>query len=186
MLSFSDTHIETQRLILRPLESEDATELLAIFSDPEVMKYWNTPPWASIEDALDFVAANRVSMQDGEGLTLGIFTQSPPQLIGKCMLFSYEKSSRRAELGFGIGAPFWGKGYIQEAGQALIEHAFMRIGLRRLEAEIDPGNIASAKALERLGFIEEGFLRARWEIDGVVSDSALYGLLLDDWQAQRL
>ncbi|TON36323.1 GNAT family N-acetyltransferase, partial [Vibrio parahaemolyticus] len=40
-----------------------------------------------------------------------------------------------------------------------------------------PDNIASGKALERLGFVKEGFLRQRWEVNGVVSDSAIYGLL---------
>ena len=54
------------------------------------------------------------------------------------------------------------------------------LGLRRIEAEIDPDNHASAKALEKLGFTREGLLRQRWEINGIVSDSALYGRLVSD------
>lgn len=45
--------IETERLILRPLFSDDADKLLEILSDPEVMRYWNTAPWESIQDSLD-------------------------------------------------------------------------------------------------------------------------------------
>ena len=73
-----------------------------------------------------------------------------------------------------------GKGYIGEAGEALIQYGFTSLGLRRIEAEIDPDNHASAKALEKLGFAQEGLLRQRWEIGGVVSDSALYGRLASD------
>jgi len=51
------------------------------------------------------------------------------------------------------------------------------------EAHIDPRNEASARSLERLGFVREGLLRQRWIVDGVVSDSALYGLLTQDWAA---
>ncbi|HSC10178.1 MAG TPA: GNAT family protein, partial [Rhodanobacteraceae bacterium] len=47
-----------------------------------------------------------------------------------------------------------------------------------------PRNVASARSLERLGFAKEGLLRQRWIVDGEVSDSALYGLLLGDWQSQ--
>ncbi|WP_245688487.1 GNAT family N-acetyltransferase [Vibrio sonorensis] len=54
------------------------------------------------------------------------------------------------------------------------------MNLRRIEAEIDSDNVLSGKALERLGFVKEGLLRQRWEINGHVSDSVLYGLLAED------
>ena len=54
------------------------------------------------------------------------------------------------------------------------------IGLNRLEADIDPRNVASAGLLERLGFVREGLLRERWIVGDEVSDSALYGLLASD------
>ncbi len=70
--------------------------------------------------------------------------------------------------------------YVVEAGHALLEHGFDSLQLRRVEAEIDPANEARRKTLDRLGFVQEGLLRQRWEINGVVSDSALYGLLASD------
>lgn len=172
--------IETERLILRPLTIEDAEALLAIFSDPEVMKYWNTAPWSSIEDALKFIKESNEAMLCQESLTLGIHLKPTGDLIGKCMLFSYVKESKRAEIGFGLSRLYWGNGYVSEAGRALIEYGFNTLGLRRIEAEIDPENQSSAKVLEKLGFSREGLLRQRWEINGIVSDSALYGMLEDD------
>ncbi|MGO3057813.1 MAG: GNAT family N-acetyltransferase [Halomonas sp.] len=81
---------------------------------------------------------------------------------------------------------YWGKGYINEAGEALIQYGFNALGLRRIEAEIDPDNHASAKAFEKLGFTLEGVLRQRWEVNGAVSDSALYGRLVSDQLSNSL
>lgn len=172
--------IETDRLVLKPLTVDDAKSLLDIFSDPEVMRYWNTAPWKGIQDAYDFVDSSNSAMLRQGSLVLGVYLKSTGELAGKCMLFSYDKDSRRAEIGFGLGRPSWGKGYINEAGEALIQYGFATLGLRRIEAEIDPNNYASAKALEKLGFYREGLLRQRWEINGIVSDSALYGRLASD------
>ncbi|OWV28986.1 GNAT family N-acetyltransferase [Halomonas campaniensis] len=172
--------IETKRLKLRPLLLSDSKSLLEIFSDPAVMKYWNTAPWMGMQDALDFVNSSNDSMRRQESLVLGVCLKSTGELAGKCMLFSYDRNSRRAEIGFGLGSSFWGKGYINEAGEALIQYGFNTLGLRRIEAEIDPDNHSSAQALKKLGFSQEGLLRQRWEIDGVVSDSALYGRLVSD------
>lgn len=172
--------LDTERLQLRPLVPPDAAALYAIFSDPEVMKYWNTAPWSSIETSTRFIAERCQEMDRQASLTLGIFLKTEGLLLGKCMLFSVDPASRRAEIGFGLGRSHWGQGYIVEACNALIAHGFERLGLRRIEAEIDPDNSGSAQALERLGFTREGLLRQRWEIDGVVSDSALYGRLAND------
>jgi len=172
--------LTTARLLLRPLHCGDAETLFSIFSDPEVMRYFNTPPWASLEEAHDVIDSSLEKMKRQESITLAIVLKETNELIGKCMLFSYEPESKRAELGFGVARQHWGKGIIPEAGKALLEYGFDALGLRRIEAEIDPENIASAKTLERLGFIKEGLLRQRWEVNGVVSDSALYGLLVSD------
>lgn len=173
--------IETERLILRPLVVDDSESLMGIFSDPEVMRYWNTAPWATMQDSLDFINESKESMKRQESLVLGICLKPKDELVGKCLLFSYDKESKRAEIGFGLGRFFWGKGYIGEAGEALIQYGFDSLRLRRIEAEIDPDNQSSAKALEKLGFSQEELLRQRWEINGIVSDSALYGRLVSDF-----
>lgn len=101
------------------------------------------------------------------------------------MLFKIHEESKRAELGFGIAKSSWGKGIALEATSALVTYAFTTMALNRLEAEIDPANFGSARLLERLGFIKEGYLPERWIIDGKVSDSALYGLLIKNWQSSH-
>src|SRR5690554_3736619 len=162
--------IETKRLVLKPLIIDDSESLLEIFSDPEVMRYWNTAAWTANRDSLDFINESNDSMQRQEALILGVYLKSTGELAGKCILFSYDKESKRAEIGFGLGRYSWSKGYVNEAGEALIQYGFNSLRLRRIEAEIDPNNQSSAKALEKLGFSREGLLRQRWEVNGIVSD----------------
>lgn len=175
--------IETERLALKPLTIDDSDCLLDIFSDPEVMRYWNTAPWTTVQDAIDFINESNDSMRRQESIILGVYLKSTGELAGKCMLFSYDKESKRAEIGFGLGRSCWRKGYIIEAGEALIKYGFDSLGLRRIEAEIDPDNRSSGRTLEKLGFSLEGLLRQRWEVNGVVSDSAMYGRLVSDFSA---
>lgn len=177
--------IQTERLILRSLSRSDADALFRIFSNPDVMRYWNTAPWTSKEQAISYIVKSNEAQLQEESLTLGIFQKADNALIGKCMLFNFERESRRAEIGFGLDSTAWGQGFNGEAARALLEYAFLQMKLRRIEAEIDSLNLPSAKALERLGFSREGLLRKRWEIAGVVSDSILYGLLVDDWKVQQ-
>lgn len=149
------------------------------------MEYWNTPPWTDIQQANDFIASAEFDANDPQEVTLGIFSKDSKELVGKCMLFALHKESRRAEIGFGIGAPHWGKGVVAEAAGALLDYAFNELHLNRIEAEIDPSNIGSGRVLEKLGFTRDGYLPERWIIGGQVSDSALYGLLAKNWRRQQ-
>lgn len=179
--SFEGVRLETPRLVLRFLEPSDAPSLLAIFSDPEVMRYWSTPPWTSLDDAHERIARDQEAMAAGTYICLGIVRRSDDSLIGTCTLFHFVLESRRAELGYGLARSAWGQGYLQEAASAMLNFGFGALGLHRVEADIDPRNRASARSLERLGFRQEGLLRERWIVAGEVSDSAVYGLLAREW-----
>jgi len=182
MPSFDTLELHTDRLRLRPLREGDAEALLGIFGDPEVMRYWSTPPWTSIERAHAMVAHDRVAMAAGDELRLGLERREDGALVGTCTLFRIDRGCRRAEIGYALARPAWGRGLMHEALAALVDHGFATLGLNRIEADIDPRNLGSAASLERLGFVREGHLRERWIVDGEVSDSWLYGLLRRDWK----
>lgn len=90
--------LTTQRCVLRPLTLSDAGALFDIFSDPDVMRYWDSSPWQSIEEANDYIQASKPSLDEPEKLVLGIYEQPEQRLLGKCMLFNIDQDSRRAEL----------------------------------------------------------------------------------------
>lgn len=181
-VTLSDLSIYTRRLLLRPLVPTDEAALFGIFSDAEVMRYWSTPPWASIDQARAFIERDAKGLDSGQHLRLGIVTQDEGLLIGQCTLFGIVPGCRRAEIGYCLARSRWGKGYAHEALQALLGYGFDTLNLNRIEADIDPRNTGSARALQRLGFSKEGYLRERWIVAGEVSDSAVYGLLRRDWK----
>lgn len=185
MPPFDQLKLTSERLILRPFRVSDAEALFAMFSDPEVMRFWSSLPWTSIDQAHEMIAKDLTVMPEGAHLRLGIELAATGELIGSCSIFSFDQQNKRAMLGYGMARPHWGSGYMHEALCVVLDHVFGSLGLHRLEADIDPRNTGSAKSLERLGFIKEGHLRERWIVGDEVSDSGIYGLLARDWLASR-
>jgi RimJ/RimL family protein N-acetyltransferase len=151
-----------------------------MYSDVEFMRYWSFPVMRRFEQAVDYLAHRMQGATADIELVWAIELSATHDVIGICSLFNVEMAAKRAEIGFGLQRPFWGHGYMSEAVRAVVECAFDVLQLRRIEAEIHPANEASARLLERLGFVREGLLRERWIVDGDISDSAIYGLLRTD------
>ena len=186
MPAFAQLTLRTARLVLRPLRPDDAPALYALFSDPQVMRYWSGTPWTDIAKAHEMIASDAAAMRDGVHVRLGLTRADDGELIGNCTLFAFNAQCRRAEVGYSLLPTAWGRGYMHEALSALLDHGFGELALNRVEADIDPRNIASNRTLERLGFRQEGYLRERWIVADEVSDSLFYGLLQREWPARRM
>jgi [ribosomal protein S5]-alanine N-acetyltransferase len=106
---------------------------------------------------------------------------SDQAFIGWCGLVRWNPDFRSASLGYCLGETAWGHGYATEAARALLKWAFDTLDLNRVQAEADTRNVASARVLEKLGFVREGTLREDCIVEGVVSDSWVYGLLRREW-----
>ena len=176
--------IDLERVRLRAITESDVDAYFSIFSDRETARYLSRPAMTGRAQAEDFVNRVRTSYGTGSAISLAVERMSDAAVIGECVLFSFHAQSRRAEIGYTLGREYWSQGYRGEALVALIEIAFGPLDLIRLEADIDPRNGPSARILERLGFVKEGFVRERWIVAGEVSDTALYGLLRKDWEAR--
>jgi len=183
--SFSPVALDTERLRLRWPELADAPALYAIFSDPEVTRYGNTPPQVDVAQADARIRKYLDDAAAGDALTLFLERRGDRAMLGVCSLHRVHQASRRAEIGYSLGRAHWGQGYMNEALNALVAHAFGAMDLNRLEADIDPRNVASARTLERLGFEREGVMRERWIVGGEVSDTWFYGLLRRDYLSRR-
>jgi RimJ/RimL family protein N-acetyltransferase len=170
---------------LRWLEEGDVDALLAIFGDPAVMRYWSSPPLTDRRAAEGLLDEIRSYFERRELFQWGVALAEDDRLIGTCTLAWLHEESRRAELGFALGRAHWGRGYMSEAITALLDFAFGPMGLRRLEADIDPRNESSLRLVERLGFRREGLMRERWVTAGEVQDSVFFGLLSREWAARR-
>ncbi len=184
MPDFSTLTLLTPRLRLRPLRVGDAEALWAIFGHPEVARYWSTPPWPDDTRGHEMIAGDIADLPHGRHLRLALEPLDGGPLIGTCSLFEFDAQSRRCQIGYALARSAWGRGLMHEALTALVGHAFGPLGMRRIEADIDPRNSASARALERLGFQREGLLRERWQVGDEISDTAFYGLLAREWPPQ--
>lgn len=148
----------TDRLLLRPGWAEDAPGLARAIADEQVVRHLSAAPWPfSLSDAEAHLAAPRDPMLPA----FLIFARSDgaPRLIGSCGLA--RRVSGRVELGYWISRPYWGQGYATEAGHALIEIA-TTLGLARLDAAHFLDNPASARVLEKLGFVAGGLVASRF------------------------
>jgi len=181
-MDFGSIKLTTERLKLRRLSSVDTESLFTIYSNNQVMKYWSSPPFTAVWQANELISNSIKWWEAGESICLAVEELTSSKVIGTVSLFNFHQESKRAEIGYILGYPYWGRGFMIEALTKVIEFSFSDLFLNRLEADIDPENTASAKLLTRLRFSLEGRLRQRWIVNGNISDSEIYGLLCDDWK----
>jgi RimJ/RimL family protein N-acetyltransferase len=137
--------LETERLLLRGPRRGDAKAIARFAGDKRVAG--NTvriPHPYSVDDAEQFIAA--IKRQDGEATFVIMLGDA---LIGACGVDVRESG---AEIGYWLGAPYWGQGYATEAARALIDHAFGVLGHEMLVSGARVSNPASRRVLEKCGF----------------------------------
>jgi RimJ/RimL family protein N-acetyltransferase/alkylhydroperoxidase family enzyme len=177
--------IESARLHVRPVAESDLPALMEVNGDEEVTRFLPYATWKSMADAQAWLERMSGLQATGTTLQLVIARKDTGKAIGTCLLFRFDEGSARAELGYVLGRAHWSKGYMREALAALIDCAFGSMGLRRLEAAIDPSNVSSARLLRGLGFTREGLLRQRWLDEGQPGDEEVYGLLRHESRSIR-
>ena len=151
--------IETDRLIMREIVLNDAQALFNIFSSEKVMKYYGMFPLEEIEQAERLIMTFREGFDNEKTIRWAITLKDTGEFIGTCGFHNMQIRSFRAEIGYEISEVHWNNGYVTEAIRAMLEFGFAVMGLNRIEALVYPENVGSHKALEKLGFKEEGLLR---------------------------
>jgi RimJ/RimL family protein N-acetyltransferase len=176
-MSLPSPTLHTARLRLRPFDDADAEGLFALHSSAHVLRYWDAPPWSDRVRADGFITTCRQLEEQGTGARLAVDRASDGGFIGWCSLNRWNPDHRSASLGYCFRAEAWGHGYATEAARAVLSWAFDTLDLNRVQAETDTRNMASARVLEKVGFVREGTLREDCVVDGEVSDSWVYGLV---------
>lgn len=175
----------TDRTAFRPLNTVDAQRVFEMFSDPDAMRYWSHPVMREIAEAERYIEKAVRFNESGTGIQWGLVSRAHNELIGTCTFHQWSRENRRAEVGYMLSRSHWGQGLMTEALEAFLAYGFGEMDLNRVEADIDPANEASARLLQRLGFVQEGILRERWIVGGVRSDTAYFGLLRNEWNQDR-
>jgi [ribosomal protein S5]-alanine N-acetyltransferase len=174
--------LAAERVVLRPPALRDAADLYAVLSDAETMRYWSTVAMTDPAEARRLIEMAREEQAAHTMYEWALALRADNRVVGSCCLFNFEWNNGRAELGFVLVRRLWGQGLMREGLVTLLDFAFGRLGLRRLEADVDPRNEASLVLLERLGFRREGVLRERWNVGGELQDAVLLGLLAREYR----
>lgn len=150
MRPFQYSALETERTILKVLTLEYVNEVFQLFSDPMITRYMDIEPCKDIKEAEEII---NYHLEDA-GCRWGIFDKVDQSFMGTCGFHYLRKTEKGivAEFGYDLGTQYWGKGYMFEVLNSLIDYGFKEMNLETIDATVDPNNIKSIKLLERLKF----------------------------------
>ena len=177
--------LERNRVYLRFPVQRDWRDWAALRAESrDFLAPWE-PTWAY--DALTRGAFRRrlkmykAELRQGVTYSFLIFRRVDEVLLGGITLSNLRRGvAQSATLGYWIGASHGNQGYMTDSLAAVLEFAFSRIGLHRVEAACLPANEASRRLLLRAGFREEGYAREYLRISGRWQDHQLFAILRDN------
>lgn len=149
--------IETGRLILREIISEDLERMFLLDSNPDVMKYIGVKPVTKLEESVETIKKIRKQYQENGIARWAVIEKESNLLIGWCGLKLLTEPingfKNVYELGYRFLPEFWGKGYATESGKAVLEYGFDNFNLNQIYACADVDNVGSNIILkDKLGF----------------------------------
>jgi [ribosomal protein S5]-alanine N-acetyltransferase len=176
----------TKRLILRPLKKSDAKDIVDNINDLNITKWLLIVPYPyKLKDAKSWIKQNteKWKKREKDDYGFGIELKGEKKIIGGIGLHKVRKSQGKAEVGYWLGRKYWRNGYGSEALKAVLDFAFKKLKLRRIEAGVFAGNPASGKLLEKFGAKKEGMKRmsCKCKADNKIKDEYIYGLLKQEY-----
>ena len=168
------------RLSLRYARPGDADALFEMGRDPDVVRFLSWGPYTDVAQAREFIDSLAAKRESGEALEF-VITDEHDAPIGITALSEFSRRDRRAVVGTWLGREHWGTGANKESKDLILTVAFEALRLLRVTAYAHPDNVRSLRALEKLGFVQEGVLHG-WHVHGDEQrDVAILRLMRDNW-----
>jgi len=176
--------LATARLTLRRLRASDAADVLVFRGDWEVQKF-NGPVFQDAQGVQTLIEELRDEYGARAGITWAVTLKDSDTVVGLFGLHHWNKRHRRAEAGYDLARPYWGRGIASEALRAIVQFGFERMNLNRIYASTIAANHRSVRLLERLGFQREGTKRQHVLGEGgTFHDGVMYSLLRREYVMQ--
>ena len=145
--------LETKRLILRPWEEDDAEDLYRYASHPQIGPLTGWPVHTSVENSREIIKGVL-----SEPETYAVIVKEAGHAVGSIGLMIGKASNidlpdTEGEVGYWIGAPFWGQGLIPVAVMEILRHGFRDLGLSKMWCMYFEGNLRSKRVQEKCGFL---------------------------------
>ena len=170
-------NLESERLILRQIKNTDVDEVFELRSNAETMKYIPRPLVTIKEEALNHIKMIQDKIDTNEGINWAVTLNESGKLIGIVGHYRIKWEHFRSEIGYMLLPDYSGKGIMSEVVAMLVDYGFNKMKMHSLEAIIDPENHASARVLEKNGFIKEAHLIENEFFDGKFLDTVIYSLI---------
>ena len=151
--------LSTNRFLLRQVEERDYKDIYEIYADEEAVRYQQIKPMETMEQAQKAVSAFLKGFKNREFIRWCIVDNECDKVLGLINLHDFDNWNSKVEIGCMLNKKYWEQGIMSETAQKVINYAFEVIELNRIEALIDPKNIASIKLIAKLGFEKEGLKR---------------------------
>ncbi len=178
--------LTTRRLLLNTITPSDVNAVFSLFSDPQVVNYYDLDEFTEISQAEKLVQLFTSRFQAATGIRWAIRLQDTGSLIGTCGFNSWSEKMRNAVIGYDLLPAYWNKGITTEAVSAIARGGFSGLlpcgALHRIQADTIPGNVASERVLLKLGFKEEGLRREAILLKGTYRDMKCFGLLRHEFK----
>lgn len=177
--------LETERLLLRPWEPDDAESLYEYAKDPAVGPIAGWPVHTSVDNSREIIGSVLSAPE-----TYAVCLKSDGKPVGSIGLMTGKESNldlpdTEGELGYWIGVPFWGRGLIPEACRELIRHAFDDLGLEKLWCGYFDGNEKSRRAQEKCGFVYHHTNRdIHWKLMDDIRTEHITCLTAEEWRGR--
>jgi len=133
---------------------EDAGEIFIMRSDERMVQYVDIPIAKDLEDAKAFIRKIDKGIDDNEWINWGLYQKGSVKLMGTVCIWNIYADGSQGEAGYMLLPEFQGKGYMQEALEAVIPYGFNTMKLLRIEAYTHAKNEASLKLLEKFRFVK--------------------------------
>jgi len=171
-----------EKVFLRPPTRQDAEEFIALNrASARLHRGFVSPPTVTTQFTQFLERACRPDCA-----CFLICRRQDNSIVGSINLSQiFLGSFRNAYLGYYVGAQYSGQGYMTEAFQLMLRYAFDKLKLHRLEANIQPQNVASIALVKRAGFVREGYSRRYLKISGRWRDHERWAIIVEDWKANR-
>lgn len=175
--------LNTDHLVLRILQREDAPELLALRSDDRVNEYIDRPPTTTLDEASSFITRILSGIKNNTCLYWVITRKDSDSLVGTIGLWNFLPEKSLAEVGYELLPQHQGKGLMQEALSAVIGYGFRELDLDVLIASTHRRNAPSLRLLQRNNFQPD--LEHEFETRENSPDFTGYYLKKDSWAINR-
>jgi ribosomal-protein-alanine N-acetyltransferase len=153
------TILETERLLLRELTTDDARFIFELLNEPSFIRNIGDRNIRTLDDACAYILNGPVKSYEKNGFGLyRIVLKETNESIGMCGLIRRE-NLEDVDIGYALLPRYWSKGYAVEAARATKAYAKDVVGLQRIVAIVDPTNEASMRVVEKLGFRYEKMVR---------------------------